>query len=106
MTDLEWIELQINTVNAELIFNEIAAEKFKKSQPDITEKRLAWAKQNKQVLHHLQQIKAKLEAWEEIQGTITEGQDSEGKYCFIETIYFTGESGQKIIKALKDDDRR
>ena len=63
-------------------------------------------KECSQKITTLQQIKSELEAWEEIQGTITEGQDSEGKYCFIETIYFTGESGQKIIKALKDDDRR
>lgn len=67
--------------------------------------KIRWEEIRKEVIH-LQQIKAKLEAWEVVQGTIAEGEDGDGHYCYIETTYFTGEKGEKVKKGLYNDETR
>lgn len=60
----------------------------------------------KERLSHLQKIKAELGAWKVVQGTIVEGEDGDGHYCYIETVYFTGEKGEKVKKGLYNDETR
>lgn len=77
-----------------------------KKYPSLVKDHKERIEEIKPILNHLQQIKSELEAWEVVQGTIVEGQDGDGRYCYIETVYFTGEKGEKVMKGLYNDETR
>ena len=90
MNSLEFVENEINLYKNAI---KISSDKQKKTY-------------YKQTIKTLQQIKFELEAWYVVKGTIVEGEDGNGHYCYIETVYFTGEKGKKVKKGLYNDETR
>ena len=110
MTSLEFVEKEIDATKKQL-----AKYPLSKEQSDPNYKNYIHKEADIQYIHNkyyterlqaLQQIKHELEAWEVVQGTIVEGQDGDGHYCYIETVYFTGEKGKKVTKGLYNDETR
>lgn len=105
MNSLEFIEKEIIICNNNIDFQtQLAFEKqeFKLAKRYHENEALKLTER----LQTLQQIKSELEAWEVVQGTIVEGEDGDGNYCYIETVYFTGEKGEKVKKGLYNDETR
>ena len=105
MNNLEFIEKEIAMVK-----KKISMAKSKFTIKGITYYQLNEIKEEINILRDrlqvFHQIKSALEAWEVVQGTIVEGQDGDGRYCYIETVYFTGEKGEKVTKGLYNDETR
>lgn len=105
MSSLEFINLEIKGLNKEIEYlqNKIIEDKI---YPSFVKSHKERIEELKPILQQLEQIKSKLEAWEVVQGTIVEGEDGDGHYCYIETTYFTGEKGEKVKKGLYNDETR
>ena len=105
MNSLEFIDKEIAHIKRIIKTTQKMIDVFTENKRDTTELQVHFTVLEEH-LNSLHQIKTILEAWEVVQGTIVEGQDGDGHYCYIETVYFTGEEGEKVTKGLYKDETR